>query len=271
MRFFWTVGQAFVSNLIRRRALLANLVVRDFKQRYVGSAAGWLWAVIHPAVLLLSYSFVFAAVFKVRPIPGSGTDSFVLYLFAGILPWLLFQETVQRSATTVLDHSNLITKTVFPSEVLPISLFISGLLNHFLGLAVLLAIVAVLIKKITVFILLVPVYMVLLALFTIGVGWLVSSLNVFLRDTAQALSVILTFWFWFTPIFFSAQSLPERVRFIARINPLAYVVEAYRDCLLAGRAPAPADLGLTAAFAIVSFLAGGLFFRYTKRAFGDVL
>jgi lipopolysaccharide transport system permease protein len=271
MRFFWTVGRTFFSNLVRRRALLANLVIRDFKQRYVGSAVGWLWAAVHPAVLLLSYSFVFSGVFKVRPIPGSGTDSFVLYLFAGILPWLLFQETVQRSVTTVVDYSNLITKNVFPSEMLPISLFISGLLNHLLGLAILLVIVGLFVKKITVFILLVPVYIVLLAFFTIGVGWLVSSLHVFLRDTAQALAIALIFWFWFTPIFFSAQSLPQRVRFIARINPLAYVVEGYRNCLLAGRAPAAGDLALTALFAAASFVAGGLFFRYTKRAFGDVL
>ncbi len=269
--FFWTVGRAFLSNLVRRRALVGNLVVRDFKQRYVGSSLGWLWGAVHPAVLLLSYTFVFSLVFKVRPVAGAGTDSFALYLFAGILPWLLFQDTVQRSVTAVVDYSNLITKTMFPSEVLPISLFISGMLNHLLGLIVLLAIAGFLVKKITVFVLLLPVYVFLLALFTIGVSWLVSSLHVFLRDTAQALSIVLTFWFWFTPIFFGAKDLPENVRFIARINPLAYVVDAYRKCLLAGQAPALADLGVTAAFAATAFVVGGLFFRYTKRAFGDVL
>ncbi len=269
--FFWTVGRSFLSNLVRRRALLGNLVVRDFKQRYVGSSIGWMWGLVHPAVLLLSYTFVFSMVFKVRPIPGSGTDSFALYLFAGILPWLLFQETVQRSVTAVVDYSNLITKTMFPSEVLPVSLFISGMLSHLLGLLVLLAIAAFAAKRITVFVLLLPVYLVLLALLSIGVSWLVSSLHVFLRDTAQILAIVMTFWFWFTPIFFSAQHLPERVRFIARINPLAYVVDAYRKCLLAGQAPALWDLGVTAAFAAAAFLGGGLFFRYTKRAFGDVL
>src|SRR5213593_2098951 len=104
----------FVSNLVRRRALVGNLVARDFKQRYVGSSLGWLWGAAHPAVLLLSYIFVFSLVFHVQPQAGSGTDSFALYLFAGILPWLLFQETVQRSSTAVVDYSNLITKTVFP-------------------------------------------------------------------------------------------------------------------------------------------------------------
>ncbi len=271
MAFFLTVGRAFASNLLRRRALVGNLVARDFRQRYVGSALGWLWGAVHPAVLLLSYTFVFSLVFKIPPAPGSGTDSFALYLFAGILPWLLFHDTVLRSVTAVVDYSNLITKTMFPSEVLPISLFLSGMLNHLLGLLVLVAISAFLVKKITVFVLLLPVYLFLLALFTIGVSWIVSSLHVFLRDTAQALSIVLTFWFWFTPIFFGAERLPENLRFIARINPLAYVVDAYRTCLLAGRAPALGDLAVTAAFAATVFVAGGLFFRYTKRAFGDVL
>jgi lipopolysaccharide transport system permease protein len=271
MSFLATVARTFVSNLVRRRALIGNLVLRDFKQRYVGSLLGWLWGAVHPAVLLLSYSFVFSIVFKITPAEGAGTDSFVLYLFAGILPWLLFQDTVQRSATSVVDYSNLITKTMFPSEILPISMFLSGVLNHLLGLILLLVVVAVWLKKVTIFLVLLPVYLLLLALFTIGISWLVASLYVYLRDVAQALSIVLTFWFWFTPIFFPADKLPENLRFIARINPLAYVVDAYRKCLLAGQAPAPTDLLVTAAFAATAFIGGGLFFRYSKRGFGDVL
>lgn len=268
--FFWIVGRAFLSNLVRRRALLGNLVVRDFKQRYVGSAVGWLWGAVQPVVLLASYTFVFSKVFKVPPSPGSGTDSFALYLFAGILPWLLFQETVQRSATSVVDYSNLITKTLFPSEILPIALFVSGMINHLLALVVLLGI-TVFLHKITVFVLLLPLYMLVLALFTIGFSWVVSSLHVFLRDTAHVVSIVLIFWFWFTPIFFSADMLPARVRFIAFINPLAYVVDAYRKCVLAGRPPALGELGIVTLFSLAVFAGGGLFFRYTKRAFGDVL
>jgi lipopolysaccharide transport system permease protein len=270
MAFLWIVGRTFFSNLVRRRALLGNLVVRDFQQRYVGSAVGWLWGGVQPAVLLLSYTFVFTIVFKGKAPAGAGTNSVALYLFAGILPWLLFQETVQRSVTAVVDYSNLITKTMFPSEVLPVALFLSAMMNHAFGLVVLLAI-AVIKGKITWFLLLMPVYILLLAMFTIGFSWLVSSLHVFLRDTAQALGIVLIFWFWFTPIFFDRDSLPEQLRFLARINPLACVVSAYRNCVLAGRLPDLLDLGVLAACAVGFFFAGGLFFRYTKRAFGDVL
>ena len=129
-------------NLLNRRALISNLMHRDFQQRYVGSSLGWLWAAVNPAVMLASYTFVFAIVLKQQPPPGAGTQSFALYIFAGILPWLLFQDSVQRSATSVVDSSNLVTKTLFPSEVLPVSIFLSNLMHHLIGIVVLLGIVA---------------------------------------------------------------------------------------------------------------------------------
>ena len=264
-------GFRFLRQLKERRALITNLVVRDFRQRYVGSSLGWLWAAVHPAVLLASYTFVFSVVLKIPTGKDWGTDSFALYLFAGILPWLLFQETVARSATSIVDYSNLITKTVFPSELLPVSIFCANLLHHLIGLAVLLAIALTAVERITPALALIPVYLVLLAMFTVGISWIVASLQVFLRDTAQVLNIVLIFWFWTTPIFFSVDRLPERIRLLGRINPLAQVVDAYRRAILTGGMPGGADLALLAGVSAAAFLVGGAFFRYTKRAFGDVL
>ncbi len=258
-------------NLLNRRALISNLMLRDFQQRYVGSSLGWLWAGVNPAVMLASYTFVFSVVLKQQPPPDSGTGSFALYIFAGILPWLLFQDSVQRSATSVVDSSNLVTKTVFPSEVLPVSIFFSNLLHHLIGIVVLLAIVAVSSGRVNLAVALVPIYLVLLAMFTLGVSWIAAGLQVYLRDTSQVLAILLTFWFWMTPIFFSMKRLPDWAQFVARLNPLAQVVDAYRNSMLSGRLPAAADMLLMAAFSALTFLAGGLFFRVSKRGFGDVL
>ncbi len=264
-------GFRFLRQLKERRALIANLVIRDFRQRYVGSSLGWLWAAVHPAVLLISYTFVFSVVLKIPPDRSVGTSSFALYVFTGILPWLLFQETVSRSATSIVDYANLITKTVFPSEMLPLSIFFANLVHHLIGLVVLLVIAATMVEKMSLTVALLPVYLFLLALFTMGVSWMVASLQVFLRDTSQVLTIVLTFWFWVTPIFFSLDRLPESVRMLGRINPLAQVVDAYRRTILGGQTPAGADLALLAAVSTAAFLVGGAFFRYTKRAFGDVL
>jgi lipopolysaccharide transport system permease protein len=258
-------------NLLSRRALIGNLVLRDFQQRYVGSSMGWLWGLVHPAVMLASYWFVFGHVFQQKAAPDSGTSSFALYIFAGFLPWLLFQDSVQRSATSVVESSNLVTKTLFPSEVLPISIFFSNLMQHFLALMLLLGAVAVASQKIEPAIALVPVYLIFLALFTVGISWLAAGLQVFLRDTSQALAVIMTAWFWLTPIFFARDRLPHWMQPLARVNPLAQVVDAYRRAILAGRLPSAEDFGLLVGVSGVTFVLGGLFFRRTKRAFGDVL
>src|SRR5262245_7749803 len=109
-------GTNFVRNLIERRTLIFQLVRRDFQQRFVGSAAGWLWGLIHPVVLLVSWLFVFQICLGMQLPPNEVTQSYGLFLFCGFLPWLLFQETVTRSASSLLDHANLITKTVFPAE-----------------------------------------------------------------------------------------------------------------------------------------------------------
>jgi ABC-type polysaccharide/polyol phosphate export permease len=264
-------GSFFVQNLIERRALLYQLVRRDFEQRYVGSAAGWLWAVIHPLVLLLSWTFVFQVCIKV-PLPrGEVTQSYAMFLICGYLPWLVFQETVQRSASSLVEHSNLITKTIFPSEMIPLSICVSALLSHLFTLGLVIAAVALTLKHFSITLLLLPFYMFLLALIAVGIGWLVSSLHVYIRDTAQVVTVVMTLWFWLTPIFISPEMYPERLRFLLAWNPMAYLVRAYRDRLLSFRLPAMEDFLILALFGLCAFVAGGLTFRHLKRGFADVL
>ena len=264
-------GRHFARNLIEKRNLLYQLVQRDFHQRFVGSAAGWLWGFIQPLVLLLSWVFVFQVCMKATVPKGEVTDNYVLFLACGYLPFLLFQETVTRAAGSLVDNSNLITKTVFPSEIIPVAVFLSTLLQHLLALS--LVIVAALISAghASFWMLTLPVYMVAIGLFSIGVSWIVSSLHVYLRDTGQALVLILTFWLWTTPIFIAESQYPKNLRFLLQLNPLAYLVRAYRERLLSTRVPSLEDLGLIALYSIGMFIVGGLFFRQLKRGFADVL
>jgi lipopolysaccharide transport system permease protein len=262
-------GTLFLRNLVERRSLLFQLVRRDFEQRFVGSAVGWIWGLIHPLVLLLSWTFVFQYCIGAQ-LP-KGVSSYPLYLFTGMLPWLLFSETLQRAAPSLLDQANLITKTVFPAEIVPVSVFLSTLISHLLALALVIATLGLLLNQFSIFLFMLPFYMLAVGLFAVGLAWIVSSLHVFLRDTAQVLSVVLTFWFWMTPIFIDEDKFPLRVRFLLFANPLYYVVRAYRAVLLHSAMPSLADLAIAAAFGVGAFIAGGLFFRYMKRGFADVL
>jgi ABC-type polysaccharide/polyol phosphate export permease len=264
-------GTLFARNLVERRGLIFQLVRRDFQQRFVGSAAGWLWGLIHPLVLLVSWSFVFSVCLKMKLPPGEVTQSYPLYLFAGMLPWLLFNDTVMRSSTSLLDHANLITKTVFPAEVAPISVFLSSLISHGMALVLVIATIAVMENHISALLLLLPVYMALLGLFAVGISWIAASLQVYLRDTVQMMSVALTFWFWLTPIMITEEQVPDRLRFLIAGNPLAYIVRGYRQMLLSYNPPELGELGILAACAAATFVIGGLFFRHMKRGFADVL
>jgi len=271
-------GLHFLRNLVERRNLIVQLVRRDFSQRFVGSSAGWLWGVVHPLVLLVSWVFVFQVCMRIAPPPEALNSNYALYLFCGFLPWMLFQETVQRSATCLPDQQNLITKTVFPAEVIPVSVFLSSLVNHAIALVLAIgAIAAVDIYKLKALhhlgpgLLSLPAYTVGVGLFAIGIAWIVSSLHVYIRDTAQVLSVIMTFWFWFTPIFIYESLVPERFRFVLRLNPLAYVVRGYRAALLSDKPLDVRDFAVIAAAGGATFVVGGLVFRHLKRGFADVL
>jgi lipopolysaccharide transport system permease protein len=264
-------GTHFLHNLIERRSLLFQLVRRDFQERFVGSAVGWVWGLIHPLVLLLSWVYVFGLIMGATAPASAGTSHYALYVFSGMLPWMLFSETVQRSASSLLDHANLITKTVFPAEFVPVSVFFSTLASHILSLALMVTATLIWDRRIGVFLFVLPVYMFLVGLLAVGIGWIVASLHVYLRDTAQMVSVILTFWFWMTPIMIAAEKVPRQVRFLLTANPMYYAVKLYRQALFTSKLPSWQDVAALALSGAAVFLAGGLFFRYMKKGFADVL
>ncbi len=260
----------FFRKLAANRNLLKNLVVRDLKHRYVGSVGGFLWSVIHPLVLLVSYTFVFTVIFRNEPGPEFGTSSFPIFLFCGILPWLLFQDTVIRNCSVITDNAPLITKTIIPAEILPISITISNLIHHIIGLSILLA-AMVMFYDIHFSALWILLYMPMLLMLAQGLGWIVAGLHVFLRDTIQALQILMFLWFWFTPILYPAERVPESFRMLLNLNPVAVIVTGYRNSLLHLDQPGAAQIAVVMMVCIAVFVLGGLLFKQTKPAFPDVL
>ena len=264
-------GRHFVANLIRGRSLIFQLVRRDFEQRYIGSMMGWIWGLIHPLVLLGVYTFVFHYALGIKLPPDEVTDNYPLFLFAGMLPWLLFSETLQRSASSLPEHANLIKKSVFPVEIVPVTIFLSTLLSHLLALVLLFVAVLIWADGLTSMVAVVPLYLALAGLLSIGLGWILAAINVYLRDAGQVLSVALTAWFWLTPIFLYEELLNQKLPGVVQWNPATYLVRGYRQTILGGALPEAGDVLILTAFAVSAFVLGGLFFRQTKRGFADVL
>jgi ABC-type polysaccharide/polyol phosphate export permease len=259
----------FTRRLYKSRYMLRMLAIRELKASYAGSAFGLLWAVFNPLVYLAVYGIVFGIFFRSTPDPVYGTQSYFLFLLCGLVPWQFFSQTINSSAGTLVKNFSLIKKAVgFPAEILPIVTVISNLISHLISLA-LLVLVVVFSAGLTPFVLLVFVYLFLTAVFSIGLGWIISGINVFLRDIEQMLGLVMMGWLFFTPIFYSPGFVPEKYLFIMKLNPMYHMVEGYRLALLTGRALPPADFIYFAAVSVVTFGAGGMFFRKLKPWFAE--
>jgi ABC-type polysaccharide/polyol phosphate export permease len=259
--------------LAANRNLLKNLIIRDLKHRYVGSIGGFLWSVIHPIVLLVSYTFIFSVIFRQGTGPGAGTNNFAIFLSCGLLPWILFSDTIVRNCSVISDNAPLITKTVIPAEILPISITVSNLIHHLISLAILLAVLLIFYSVHLSAIWLV-LYLVMLLMLAQGLGWIVAGLHVFVRDTIQALQILLLLWMYFTPILYSIEMydrLPQKLRFLARLNPMAIIITGYRNALLDLAQPAFSRIAGVFVTSAVVFVVGAFLFRQAKPVFPDVL
>jgi len=213
--------------------LLRELVKRDFQGRYAGSALGFIWSFVQPLWLLFLFGFVFGAVMRV-PLTGERTDSFGLFLFAGLLPWMAIQEGVQRSSTAITDNSELVKKLRFPSEVLVTAVVLAALLHEAIAAVLFLVALAVMGRfdatGLPLFLVLLP----LQAALTLGLGFLVASTQVFFRDTVQVLGMVFTGWFYLTPIVYPVDLVPESFRPLIEANPLTPLVEWHRQAFFGG-------------------------------------
>lgn len=255
---------------------MLTLARRDLKTRYVSSYLGASWNLLHPLLMIALYYGIFAVLFAIRDGAYYRETAFLPWFMVGFTAWMLFSETVLANANIIVQNSSMITKEVFPSEVLPVSTFFGNLVTHVVYLVLTLALLfgygvypsALMIPKLL-------LMLGVLFMFTIGVSWIVAATTVFIRDISQILGVVMTFWFYTTPVLIPLQYIEGRlggaVGVLARLNPMYYIVEGYRDALFGGAVLGSTGLILCFTFSFSIFVAGGLFFRALKPNFAEVL
>lgn len=260
-----------IKHFYNQKQLLKSLVKRDLSAKYVGSIMGFFWSILNPLIMLAIFTFVFSVILKVRLGNRGGIANFALYLFCGMLPWIAFQETIARSTNVLLEHANLIKKVMFPSKILPMYITISSLINELIGLALLMLIVLFKLRFISIYILLLPLILFLQFLFTLGLGWFFSSLNVLFRDVSQLITPLLLVWMYLTPIVYPREMVPDMFKPLLIINPLASLVAVYRDILLRNKMPYWQDILMFALFALIAFFVGYKVFSKIQKKFADLL
>lgn len=251
--------------------MVRSMVARDLRSRYVGSLMGLFWSVVYPITQIGLYFFVFAVLLKVRIGPEYGGTSFALWMIAGLLPWMFFAEVINRAPSAVLEQSNLIKKMVFPSEIFPIVNLSAAGLNHLIAVTVFLVFILFSGLSMSLNLLWLVPYLMVAGLFALGLSWLLSSLNVFLRDVGHVTGVMINIWMFLTPIFYPRSVIPENVQRWADLNPMLHVVEGYRMALI-GKTPFdPWGFSYLLVVTLGALMIGAMVFRRLKPSFAEVL
>jgi len=263
-------------DMVTNAQLIATLVRRDFLSRYRASSVGLFWTLIQPAFMICVYTVTFSLIMNVRFGTDASPTSFVLYLFCGMLPWLAFSESLSRSSTVVLENSNFVKKLVFPTQILPINMMLSALITEGIGIVILLIAILLFKHSLHPTVALLPVVLIPQILLTLGLGWILASLTVFIRDIANFLNLILTAWLFLTPIFYPEEIIlrarvPDLFKALFVLNPMYTLVSNYRRIFLDGKMVEVRGLILLTLVSLLVFWLGYAWFYRTRRSFADVL
>jgi lipopolysaccharide transport system permease protein len=255
----------------RYRFFIFSSIKTELRTKFIRSRLGGLWMILNPLAQVLIYAFVLSAVLSAK-LPGIYKQyAYAIYLMAGILGWSLFVEIVNRCLTLFIDNGNILKKLVFPKIALPLIVTGSALVNNALLFAAILVIFGALGHWPGIALVWLPALMVVTIALALGLGLALGVLNVFIRDIGQVVPVVLQFLFWFTPIVYMVNIIPEQYRGWLVLNPLIPIVTGYQDVLLYNRAPNWADLGEVAILAAILLAFSLLLFRKASPEMVDQL
>jgi len=271
MQLFSATPVALVQSLISNRSLIYQMSKREVIGRYKGSMLGMLWSFFNPVMLLIVYTFVFSVIFGSRWGEGVSKIEFAAILFAGLIVYGVFSESMNRAPTLILNNVNYVKKVVFPLEILPWVGIGASLFHAGINLLVLLVFYLVVHGSLSWTVILLPLILFPFSLFVMGFSWLLASLGTFVRDIRQIIGVVVTAMMFLSPIFYPASAFPEAYKPFFYLNPMTFIIEQSRAVLLWGNLP---DWHGLLIYSLVSMLVawgGFAWFQKTRRGFADVL
>jgi lipopolysaccharide transport system permease protein/teichoic acid transport system permease protein len=260
----------YLGTVPRHAPMIRALAAREIIGRYAGTLGGSLWMLLHPVAIVATFYFVFAVGFRAQ---GPQNVPFVLWFVCGLVAWMFFNDALISITGSVTGNVHLVTKTVFPTEILPVVQVASGLVPHGIFLAISEIMALVMGVPLEPGRLLVFYFIGCSIVLLLGAGWLLAALQVFYRDTSQVLSVALNMLFWLTPIVWPVTLLPAEYQGMMFYNPMYYVIEGYRGALIYPTVALP-SLEQTLYFWAVALGLLGLgayTFRRLKPEFADML
>ncbi len=246
---------------IRYRFLIQQLVARDFKTKYKRSVLGVFWSFLNPILTMAVQYFVFSTIFR------SNIENFALYLLTGIVCFNFFIEATNMALTSIVNNASLITKVYVPKYIYPMTRILSSSINLAFSLIPLFAVMLFSGLPFPKALLLLPFGLLCLLSFSMGVGFLLSALMVFFRDTQFLWGVLGMLWMFMTPIFYPETIIPIRFLAIYRLNPLYHIIGFIRSIMISGVSPEPFAFLLCFAASVTPLVVGLFVFKKTQDKF----
>lgn len=255
-------------DLIRYRPLIAALIERQLALRYRGSLLGFLWSFLNPLCLMLIYTLVFKYYMR---IDHSSVGNYSIYLFCGLLPWVMTTSALVEGCTAIVASGHLITKAMFPAQVLPTVSVVTALVHYLLSLPLLALFMLIAGTGFSLPLIMLPLVIGLHSLMLLGITWMIAALNVHYRDVQHLVSNILTFLFFLCPIVYPAEAIPEQFRPLMYLNPLALLTKVYQDLLILGVWPTASTWLYLTAWTLLLMIIGSAVFSRLKESFAESL
>lgn len=252
-----------IKEIYSYRHMLYTLVKQDIRGRYKGSVLGFLWTLLNPLFMLLVYSIVFSIVFR------NDIENYPIYLFICLMPWNCFQNSIFNGTSCVSNNASILKKVYFPREILPLATVISNIINYLFSAVIIFIALIVSGVGISWTALFLPVILMVQAIFTLGIIFFLSSVNVYLRDVQYMMNPIMMIWMYATPILYSVSMVPEKYQKIYMLNPMTRLMVAYQDILYNKTLPDLKSLGITILIAITVLVLGYLSFAKLQRRFAE--
>ncbi len=253
--------------LWKNRVLLWQTMRHDIRARYVGSVLGLVWLVLYPMFFLGAYAFIYLFVFKVR-FELFNANEYVVLIFCGLIPFLGFAEALGLGVTAVTGNANLVKNTLFSIEMMPVKAVLVSQCTQVVGTGLLLVAIT-LVGRLTPWVLMLPLIWLLQLGFTLGCIWVLSSVNVYVRDLQNIIAILTLILMMVSPIAYTVDMVPASLRAVLAINPLYYMIAAYQDCLFRGRFPSQEVFAVLMGMGLLSFCGGYWFFSRMKKVFID--
>ncbi|MDA7565877.1 ABC transporter permease [Pontimonas sp.] len=277
---------SYVGEIWSSRELLQNLTNREVRGKYRRTALGQLWSLANPIAAILIYTFIFSFIFRLPAQVGdpSGLNNYALWLVCGLLPWLFFNRVLTLGTDALVSNAGLIQKVYFPRIVLPLALANATFFTWILEMAVLAITLSLLGSFVLPWVPLVALFMVVFALFAVGLAMVFSIINVYFRDLAYLLTIVLQFWFYLTPILYPVELVatqsdqlgglvgtPVTLVDIYSLNPVLGFIEIFRNLLYDNRLPDTATVLVALGWTVAALGAGLLVYARKEKQLAELL